>query len=232
MRSVMNVKRQLTSTTDMADYDVVTREVYEAHVNVIEELQSQLSSHDMVIIAGDFNLLFTLIHIIFQFIGESNNERALLAKFVTTSLLEGGLFQLNNIQTVSGNVLDLVYTNSPELVVVNTATNRLIGVHSSDEAHNPLLIEVESEPKIYLSNDNSEPIFCFRKANFDQLNEELLSYDFHIELADMSVDTMLQRFYEILYTIFNKCVPKSSLRKSKKSCLVFEETVQSQKCAK
>lgn len=59
-------------------------------------------------------------------IGESNNERGVIAKYVTSALLESGLFQLNNFSNIADNVLDLVYTNSPEMAVVNLALSRLI----------------------------------------------------------------------------------------------------------
>lgn len=196
-------------------------EVYEAHCNAITVLKSQLSTDDMIIIVGDFNLPsvqwienddnFDFLPII----GESSSERAVIAKYVTSSLLQIGLFQLNNIVNVADHVLDLVFTDSLELVVVDLALSRLISSQASDKAHNPLQISIECEPKIYPNNsDSDDGVFCFRKANFDDLNEKILSYDFQMEFTDLGVDEMLQRFYEIMNNIFNECVPKSSLRKS------------------
>lgn len=195
-------------------------EIYEAHTKAISTLVSQLSVHDVVSIEGDFNL--PAAHWVenddnfdyLPIIGESTNERASIARFVTTELMDIGLFQLNNVPNCSGNVLDLVYTNCPELVAVNLAFNRLISIQASDKAHNPLDITIECDPKIYPGEDNSESIFCFRKADFDRLNDQISLYDFQTEFADMGVDGMLQRFYEIMNEVFEECVPKSSIRKS------------------
>lgn len=105
-------------------------DTYAAHMHAIEKLD--IKSEDSLIIAGDFNLPIVkwiesdesgdLIPII----GEYESVEARIARHVTDSMSQMGLSQLNNVQNTSGNVLDLIYTNVPELTVSEKAIRLLI----------------------------------------------------------------------------------------------------------
>lgn len=104
-------------------------ETYELHTKAITSLRK--SNNDIVLIAGDFNLplIMWLPHednsIFVPLIGESECRAALIAKYVTSELMEAGFFQMCNIVSEKRNhVLDLVYTNLPECTSVEKATNK------------------------------------------------------------------------------------------------------------
>lgn len=62
-----------------------------------------------------------------------------------------------------------------------------------------------------------DPVFCFRKANFDLIRGHLNTIDFgDIVLNSIDVDGMVVAFYDVIYDIFERFVPKSSLRSSNK----------------
>lgn len=192
---------------------------YKQHINAIKNLR--ISSDDFVVIAGDFNLSIIKWEInddnfdYIPMIGESESRAAVIAKFVTDELLEAGFFQMNNAKNQAGNVLDLIYTNSPELTVVEITPKRLISENSSDKAHNPLCISIECEPKIMKSDDSSFQSYCFRKANYGNIRSHLenINFDniFNMENAE-NIDEILLNFYNVIYDTFDKFVPKATIR--------------------
>lgn len=113
-------------------------EKYEAHVDALNKLK--IGNNDSLLITGDFNLpsvqwienddRMDFIPII----GESSSVEANIARYVTDSMIQLGLSQMNNIQNACDNVLDLIYTNVPELAISEKATMRLIPEEMSDNA--------------------------------------------------------------------------------------------------
>lgn len=134
-------------------------DIYNSHVNAIRGLQ--VGSNDLLVVAGDFNLpninwvenddSYDLIPLI----GESESMKSNISRHVTTAMTELGLSQLNEAINSSGNVLDLIYTNVPELLVCELAVRRLIPSNLSDKAHNPLSITVECNPSIFSSDEKT-----------------------------------------------------------------------------
>lgn len=104
--------------------------VYNAHIDAIKKLN--IGSSDMLVVAGDFNLpnvkwvenddSCDLIPLI----GESESMKSNISKHVTTTMTELGFCQMNDILNSAGNVLDLIYTNVPELLVSELAVRRLL----------------------------------------------------------------------------------------------------------
>lgn len=125
------------------------------------------------------------------------SKKSIMAQYVTDAMTECGLFQMCNIQNTSNNVLDLVYTTVPELLVAELATKRLVPTERSDKAHNPISITLECEPKVYPANHSvePEPTYCFKKED--------------------DVNVLMDRLYAFTYELFERFVPKASLRNQK-----------------
>lgn len=134
---------------------------------------------------------------------------------VTESILELGLFQMCNLSNSSGNVLDLIYTNSPELLISELAIRRLIPPELSDKAHNPISLSLECEPNTFNTNNDPELHYCFKKANYQVISEHLDSIDWSTVLSSDTVDEMMECFYKVIQDIFNEFVPKAIIRSSK-----------------
>lgn len=194
-------------------------EMYRAHTEAIKSVR--IDTNDILIFAGDFNLpdvkwvesddSFELIPLI----GDSMSIKANIARHVTESMSELGLSQMNMEPNISGNVLDLIYSNVPELTVSEIALNRLIPFEESDRAHNHLSITIECNPNVILSNEKLQASYCFRKANFDLIREYLDSCNFDDFLIDNDIDQMVERFYALLYETFERFVPKASIKATK-----------------
>lgn len=171
-------------------------EVYSKNLSVIESLENQCNQQDIFIYCGDWNLPGVEWSVnddgisFIPIIGDSECAKAIIAKHVTAHFLELGLFQLCNFVNKSGNVLDLVYTNSPELAIVEKADILLIPQSMSDPAHTQMVCFVECEPSISkLTTDTSH--YCFRKANYDEIRDQLDSLNFHDILQSNDVNEMV-----------------------------------------
>lgn len=117
-----------------------------------------------------------------------------------------------NLKNYAGNVLDLVYTNMPELVSIEKADITLFPDIYRDRAHNAILCTVECEPSRFHPNVNSQPRYCFAKANYEELNTDLNALNYNEIFVGNDLDTMVDRFYEILTDLFDKHVPKATPR--------------------
>lgn len=68
-------------------------------------------------------------------LGNSESQQANIARTFTSSLIDCGLFQMSDLKNKYNNVLDLVYTNMPELFVVSPTDLPLIPDALQDVAH-------------------------------------------------------------------------------------------------
>lgn len=85
-------------------------------------------------------------------IGESESESAIIARTVTSHMLDKCYFQMCNLENKSGNVLDLVYTNMPELSLVERVEKAdllLIPQSITDKAHVQMVCTIECEPNCF-----------------------------------------------------------------------------------
>lgn len=193
--------------------------VYESHVKAILKAMSLLQHGDIIYLAGDFNMpsvKWLPNDDGFDFLpltGDSTAIQSIIARTTTTSLIEGGLFQLNNSLNHSSNVLDLVYTNMPELAVLTTVTLPIIPDSSQDRAHVPIHCLIECEPLIFPpSSDPSDQIYCFKKASFNMIREALNEIDFNQMFSGKGIEEMVSSLYNICYEIFDQYVPKVTIR--------------------
>lgn len=129
------------------------------HIEAIKRLKSIMGSSDSLLIFGDYNLKHVewcandLGLDFIPIIGDSQSKPAVTARSATTELLNTGLFQLCNIKNDWNNVLDLVYTDVPELVVINEADFPLLPSEKRDRAHRPLQCNIECTPNAFPRNN-------------------------------------------------------------------------------
>ncbi|KAG4066151.1 hypothetical protein HA402_010353 [Bradysia odoriphaga] len=135
-------------------------------------------------------------------------------------MMNNGLFQMSSYKNNSGNVLDLIYTNSPELTVVSKADYRMLPLHKSDVCHVPLTCAIEFDPIVSTNSmnaDDQQEVYSFRKANYDDIRAYLSTFDFPSILNNAThIDDMLHQFYNILQDAFIRFVPKSKIRSTNK----------------
>lgn len=198
-------------------------ELYRMHLKAIESLRNNSNIDDTIIVLGDFNLSSAVSwesnDLGFDFIPTVHNSKSktVAAKEVTSTLMNIGLFQMTDVENKFGNVLDLVYTDSPELIVVNKDDFFLLPPDKCDDAHVPLVCTIECCPTL-LPSGNSSEIFCFKKANYEHIREHLLGMDFSNIFAQSNedVNAMTERLYDVLYDTFERFVPKATVRSTNK----------------
>ncbi|XP_031629635.1 uncharacterized protein LOC116344914 [Contarinia nasturtii] len=197
-------------------------EIYENHLKAINSIEKVRSVKDIVLYCGDWNLPEIKWHInddglsFLPILGESESQRAVIARIISNKLLEMGLSQLCDFENVSGNVLDLFYTNMPELACMERADIKLIPDLMSDKAHVQTMCVLECQPKVYVPECTDASRFCFNKANYEEIRESLSYIDFDHLINFEDINMMMEAFYEIIYKICDQHVPKSSLKISNK----------------
>lgn len=124
---------------------------------------------------------------------------------------------MSEFKTEHQNVLDLIYTNEPELVIVDEAAIRLLPNQKSDKCHVPLMCMIECQPDILSSGDRNT-YYCFKKADYTMIREHLESI--HISnfftAQSTNVNDMATVFYDILNDTFERFVPRAIIRSSNK----------------
>lgn len=105
----------------------------------------------------------------------------------------------DRLQNHCDNVLDLVYTNMPELFVITTADLPIIPDALQDKARVPMYCMIECEPSSYTSSPSSE--YCFGKTPFNLLQEDLSNTDFDALFADKNLDDMLDAVDAMKFSI-------------------------------
>lgn len=157
-----------------------TLDMYRQHIDAIESITSVAGIKDTVVVLGDFNLCTTKWlendsgFDYLPVIGESQSIKAIIAEETTSRLLDCGLFQLCNFTNSSGNVLDLIYTNHPELAVANKADFLMLPPFKSDKCHTPIMCSIDCAPSTEITK-SPESVYCFKKANYDQIRDHLFS---------------------------------------------------------
>lgn len=154
-------------------------DIYRLHIEAIESILMNLTAADTIIIMGDFNLgSSTTWHEndtgfdYIPLIGESQSIKSVISREVTSRLLDSGLFQISNQENTSGNVLDLIYTNVPELSDLKRANILMLPTYKSDPHHVPIMCLFDCAPTI-INNVDSQSIYCFKRANYDLIRDHL-----------------------------------------------------------
>lgn len=198
-------------------------DIYCNHLDAIESMMSEINNSDTLLLLGDFNFGNVVTwqendsgFDYLPFLGNSNSIKANKVREATNRMIDCGLFQISNVKNKSGNVLETVYTNMPELTTTSLADFPLLPSYKSDDFHVPLMCTIECAPTL-LPNTTRDPVFCFRKANFDLIREHLNGIDFSVIVSESSdLNDMVTSLYDIIYETFEKFIPKSSLRSSTK----------------
>lgn len=187
--------------------------IYRSHVRAISNLSMGINS--TLIILGDFNLPnvrweendcgFGFLPIV----GDANDRKSLIARATTTECIEVGLTQICNFENKWHNVLDLVYTNEPESMMIANVEIPLIPPMKRDPAHVPIMCKLKCETTDSSPRQKTHLRFCFRKADYNVIRNNLMSLKLNEKIAECGddVDLMLSSFYAMMNDVFEKFVP-------------------------
>lgn len=202
------------------------------NISAILSLKKTLLDSDVLIIIGDFNIPnirwgehdagVDFIPIISSNNIDGDGKRISAPREIaietTSTLTDNEFHQMCSFVNNWGNVLDLVYTNMPELLLVSSPDFMLLSKDKSDPAHRPIMCTVEVSPEIHHYDQNNSQIYCFRKADYDRIRDRLMRMDFQRAFSDCDndVNRMMEVFYQIINDTFKNFVPRSKRRISNK----------------
>lgn len=178
-------------------------DVYHHHVSSVDYLLTRCPNSAFCI-AGDYNM---------PGISWQNGDAGLLPvssgaapweSEVCDSLTFLGLLQLNNILNHNSVVLDLVFSTSGQLSVEKSDVNLV----PPDLHHPSLTIDIPlSSTSICIDSDVGWK-FNFKKAPFDIINDYFCTFNWRDILSDSDINHSVSIFNEILYTAYDKFIPK------------------------
>lgn len=178
-----------------------TLETYEAHLHAIGKINA--NPEDDVFIFGDFNLpsvrwfkdpddsCFLPLNL------RSEVELSL------DSLFGLGYKQLNGQTNCAGNVLDLIFAADCDNVHIMTADTPLSKI---DIFHPPIEVHVDCVETTFVPCKD-ESRLCFKRADYNAMNEYISSFDYTRLFANAGVDECTAVFTRILDEAIAKNVP-------------------------
>lgn len=152
------------------------------------------------VIVGDFNITKYA-----ESLSSSIHDRDVKRLNNLCKLLD--LKQTNFVKNASGKILDLVLTSEP------TSVKRAEDVLTGEEAHHPALYirlaksTTTQKPECLISNNIS---YNFRLADLPSLYKLISEASWSSVTNKADVNDAVDEFYTILYSAFEKCVPKTS----------------------
>lgn len=167
-------------------------------------LHLELILHNkLVLLIGDFNLP--------NFYNSDINCAKSTSLRIFCSSLE--LHQYNFIYNTNNRLLDLAFSNINDDTIVLSADSHLV---SLDSHHPALDISVKlnkTSPTNFPSFNDAR--YNFRKGDYVSLYNELFTTDWSFLENHLDVNVAVQSFYETLYNILDKHVPKYRFKSSR-----------------
>ena len=193
-----------------------TIEVYEAHMKALRDITEMMSSEDILVLSGDFNLpklsWFTDEmddpEIAIPINASGKRELTIL-----DTCHELGLHQINKICNDNHTMLDLIWTNCVELVSCLSSEYHLL----KHETHHPAF-EIRIHENFQNKQNEAEYETKYRNflgADYDLINNELLNIDWEDVLVGNDLDSDVNKFYNNINSIISQNVELKTRKISK-----------------
>lgn len=186
--------------------------IYKAHVDQIKNIQC--NEEDILLVIGDLNIP----NIDWIFDDECDcylptNISSNVASNTLLALQAEGLFQINEIKNASDNVLDLVYTNNPNIMKLNLELNPIS--QPIDSAHLPFVVQMELDCCSAREKSGDNWFYSFKSTNFNEMSNFLATIDFESLFCDKLVDDQIDIFNNKMNEACEKFANKIPNNKSK-----------------
>ena len=153
-----------------------------------------------IVLCGDFNL--------------PGRQMDLLSDL----LLDRSLTQLVTQPTRGKNILDLLLTNSPDMI---SQVDVVSGIPGSDHDAIQFLARFV-KPTLVRQN---RPVYNFRKADFDRFRDLLSKIPWNSCFLTDNVDDVWISFKDLLFTAADQCIPKLLLSRRKRVHWLSADTI-------
>lgn len=177
---------------------------YIMNMNYAKESIIKTNSDSTVILLGDFNLPNLNWERTDEF---SNtyipmNTSSEAEEITIDSCHEMGLNQINYHRNDNGRLLDLLWTNDPDQCTCNICPNHLL---ENETHHKAITVELSFHVKNTI-DQGSESYLDFIKADYDKINNDLMSVDWERIFGKNSTEKKIQNFYGIINDVISKHV--------------------------
>jgi hypothetical protein len=123
----------------------------------------------------------------------------------SVQMLSYNLHQICNIRNCGDILLDLIFTNETDTFKINESLSPFV---INDRHHKSL--EISFNIDSINSNQNSSYLYYnFHKIDNGNFKTYLLNFDWHNEFSNVDINSNVDKFYEILFTGFERYVPIS-----------------------
>ncbi|RYE05026.1 MAG: hypothetical protein EOP33_07750, partial [Rickettsiaceae bacterium] len=200
--------------------------VYDSHADAIRQVHELSTESDIILVVGDFNIpTIEWEH------DDDDESNIMLPNFThpenqhhTSEFIYDvnsfGLYQINNVwrekdenddrykNILRHNMLDLVFTNDPENVIV-TKGARFV---NDEKCHPPVLLSFEWNFKLGESVTSS--VYDFKRGDYESMNRLLFNSGITQKLNNfmLSLETKVDLLMSTLHNAINQCVPKVKRR--------------------
>ena len=193
-----------------------TIEVYEAHMKALRDITEMMSSEDILILSGDFNLpklsWFTDEmddpEIAIPINASGKRELTIL-----DTCHELGLLQINKICNDNSTMLDLIWTNCVEMISCHSSEYHLL----KHETHHPAF-EIRIHENFQNKQNEAEYETKYRNflgADYDVINNELINIEWEDALIGNDFDRDINKFYDIINSVITQNVELKTRKVSK-----------------
>lgn len=186
--------------------------VYHNHLQAIENVVQRANETDSVFVLGDFNLPSVKWQCQPDYANLVPTKTNIWADDFLNGLSDQCLFQMNGVFNKYNKLLDLVFVDDPNECFIK----RTLPITNPEDCYHPT-IEIDFTINNYQEwkkgKTSDEKIYCFKKANYTQLNNLIqntnwLSLLNPVDHNSTSIDAMINIFYNKLKTIMDICIPK------------------------
>ena len=127
------------------------------------------------------------------------------ATFLSDIILDNFLFQLVNDPTRNGNILDLVFVTSLDLVY-----DLKVGLPFSD--HNS--ISTLLSRKSFSGRKSQKLSYSFKKADWNHLRNLLYYTPWHCAFMDTNIDCIWAAWSDMFLSAVSECIPRRTVKRT------------------
>ena len=189
-----------------------------SNCNTIHQLQSSLAALPdslPVVFCGDFNLP----NIDWRHFNPSPVVHSKENNLLCDAISDFNLQQMVMEPTRGANILDLLFTNRPDILHEVKVVDGLPG-SDHDAVYFPINLG-----RRRLSRQR-QLVYNFKKANFDLFREMLSKVPWDCCFLSESINEYWENFKDVLFSVADQCIPKVTLKPKKRRHWLSDETLQ------
>lgn len=183
-------------------------------MNLAKNVCEKADKNTTIILYGDFNLpsLNWTQSDIFENTFIPINMSNQCEEITIETCHDIGLYQMNNVINDNNRILDLFWTNEPDICVCQICKNNIL----YNEVHHKA-IKVDMEVEVSISQTPIKEFYMdFANADYIKMNDEIKLIDWNSLFNCVgSLNEKVDKFYESMNRIIEANVKKKEIRKSR-----------------